>query len=61
VASKTIIFIYYHTTIISMPRTTTSIKVDEDLWAKFKAKCAIKKVDMSDFLEELIDEALKRK
>ena len=42
-------------------RVTTSIKVDPDLWSKFKAHCALKKEDMSDILECLIKKELKIK
>lgn len=42
-----------------MARKTTSIKVDEDLWKKFKIKAIEKGKDISTYLEELIKKALK--
>lgn len=44
-----------------MVRITTSIKIDEDLWAEFKSNCALQKRDMSDVLEELVKVYLKEK
>lgn len=34
---------------------------DEDLYAKFKAKCAIKKKSMSEVVENLISEYVEKK
>jgi len=42
-----------------MVRKTTSIKVDEDLWKRFKIKSIQKNKEMSVYLEELIKKALK--
>ena len=42
-----------------MARKTTSIKVDEELWKKFKIKAIKKNKDISTYLEQLIKEALK--
>lgn len=42
-------------------RKTTSLKVNEELWKKFKVKCVMDGRDLSDEIEELIKEGLKKK
>jgi hypothetical protein len=42
-----------------MKRKTTSIKVDEDLWKRFKIKSIEKDKEISVYLEELIKKELK--
>ena len=42
-----------------MARKTTSIKIDEDLWKKFKIRAIEKNKEISTYLEELIRKALK--
>jgi hypothetical protein len=44
-----------------MVRKTTSLKVDEEIWKKVKIKCIQDGVDISDFVEELLKEGLKKK
>jgi hypothetical protein len=44
-----------------MVRKTTSLKVDEEIWKKVKIKCIQDGVDISDFVEELLKEAIKKK
>ena len=39
-------------------KKSTSLNIDEDLWAEFKAHCAHKRADMSDVLERLLREEL---
>jgi len=41
-------------------RKTTSIKINPDIWDKFKIYAIQKKVDMSDILEEMIKKELKK-
>jgi len=43
-----------------MVRKTTSIKVDESLWKKFKIKAIEKGKEISTYLEELIQKELKK-
>ena len=42
-----------------MPRKTTSLKIDEDLWKEVKIKCIQDGKEISTFLEEIIKDALK--
>jgi predicted DNA binding CopG/RHH family protein len=44
-----------------MVRKTTSIKVEEDLWKRVKIYCVTEGVDISDYLEEIINKDLKKK
>ena len=41
-------------------RKTTSIKVNPEIWNKFKIYCIGKNKDMSDILEDMINKILKR-
>jgi len=41
-------------------RKTTSIKINPEIWNKFKIYCIEKKKDMSDVLEEMINKILKK-
>ncbi len=43
-----------------MARKTTSLKIDEELWKKFKIKCIMDDQDISDAVEELIKKEAKR-
>jgi len=43
-----------------MVRKTTSLKVDEELWKKFKIKCIMDGRDISDEIEELIKKEVKK-
>ena len=40
---------------------TTSLKIEEEIWKKFKIKCITLGKDISEYLEELIKEDLKKK
>ena len=44
-----------------MERKTTSIKVNPNLWEEVKIFCIRQKVDISDWLEKIIKEGLKKK
>ena len=44
-----------------MVRKTTSLKIDGDLWKKFKIKCIMDGRDISDEIEDLIKEDLRKK
>lgn len=44
-----------------MVRKTTSLKIDEEVWKKVKIKCIQDGVEISQFLEDLLKEALKKK
>jgi hypothetical protein len=44
-----------------MVRKTTSLKIEEDLWKKFKIKCIMDSKDISERIEELIKLDLKEK
>ncbi|MEI7718513.1 MAG: hypothetical protein WCI72_01490 [archaeon] len=44
-----------------MVRKTTSLKIEEELWKKFKIKCIIDGRDISEEIEDLIKEVLKKK
>jgi hypothetical protein len=43
-----------------MVRKTTSLKVEEEVWKKFKVKCILDGRDISDEIEDLIKGALKK-
>jgi len=43
-----------------MVRKTTSLKVDEEVWKKVKIKCIQDGVEISDYLENLIKQDLKK-
>lgn len=43
-----------------MVRKTTSLKVEEELWKKFKIKCITDGNDLSEAIEELIKKELKK-
>ena len=45
---------------IKMERKTTSIKINPEIWNKFKILAINKKVDMSEYLERLIEKELKK-
>ena len=40
---------------------TTSLKIDEDLWKKVKINCIQEGIEISEFLENIIKERLKKK
>lgn len=42
-------------------RKTTSIKINPEIWNKFKIYCIGKNQDMSDVLEKLIEKEVNRK
>lgn len=42
-------------------RKTTSIKVSPELWEEVKIHCIRQKIDISDWLENIIKENLKKK
>lgn len=44
-----------------MIRKTTSIKINPEIWKKVKKICIDKDIDISDWLEELIEKELKDK
>jgi len=41
-------------------RKTTSIKINPDIWDKFKIYAIQKKIDMSELLEKMIEKELKK-
>jgi hypothetical protein len=41
-------------------RKTTSLKIDEELWKKFKIKCIMDGRDISDEIEDLIKREVKK-
>ena len=41
-----------------MVRKTTSLKIDEDLWKKVKIHCIMEGVEISGYIEKLIEEDL---
>jgi hypothetical protein len=43
-----------------MGKKKTSITVDEDLWLNLKVYCIKSKMDISEYLEKLIKEELKK-
>jgi len=43
-----------------MPKARSSIKIDEDLWKRFKIYCIEHDQQISDVLERLIREELER-
>jgi len=44
-----------------MAKQKTSIVIDEDLWQDVKIHCIKEKVDISDWLEKIIKEKLKKR
>ena len=44
-----------------MVKQKTSIVIDEDLWQDVKINCIKEKIDISDWLEKVIKEKLKKK
>ena len=44
-----------------MPKKTTSIKIDPELWKKVKKHCIDKEIDISAYIEHLIEKDLKGK
>ena len=44
-----------------MPRKTTSLKIDVDLWKEVKKKCIDLDLEISDYLENLIKRDLRIK
>ncbi|MDP7180110.1 MAG: hypothetical protein QF824_02485 [Candidatus Woesearchaeota archaeon] len=44
-----------------MPRKTTSLKIDPDLWKEVKKKCIDLETEISDYLENLIKKDLNMK
>lgn len=42
-------------------RKTTSIKINPEKWKTVKKYCIDQDLDISDFIEKLIDDALKKK
>lgn len=43
-----------------MERKTTSIKINPEIWNRFKIYAIQKNVDMSDLLEKMIEKELKK-
>ena len=43
-----------------MTKKTTSLKIDEELWKKFKIKCINNGKDLSQVIEELIKQEVKK-
>lgn len=43
-----------------MVKKTTSLKIEEEVWKKFKIKCILDGRDISDELEELIKKEIKK-
>tara|TARA_Y100000310_G_scaffold339019_1_gene430357 strand:+ start:866 stop:1012 length:147 start_codon:yes stop_codon:yes gene_type:complete len=41
-----------------MPRKTTSLKIDPELWKEVKKKCIDLEIEISDYLENLIKKDL---
>ena len=56
--SKTYIFIYYYTTKEGM-RVTKSLKVNPDLWKEAKKHAIDKDMELSEYIEGLIEKDLK--
>lgn len=44
-----------------MIRKTTSIKINPEKWKTVKKYCIDHEIDVSDFIEQVIDDKLKRK
>ncbi len=42
----------------TMERKTTSIKINPEIWDKFKIYAIKKKIDMSEILEEMIEKLI---
>lgn len=49
----------HYTTILLMKKKATSIKIDPELWKKFKLHCIENEVEMSELLEQLIKDKIK--
>ena len=45
---------------ILMERKTTSFKIDPEVWKKVKIHCAEQEIDITDFLEKIINKELKK-
>ena len=43
-----------------MKRTTTSIKINPELWKEVKKHCIDKDIDISEYLEQLIKKDLRK-
>lgn len=43
-----------------MSKKKSSVMIDEEVWIKMKLKCVKNKIDISDYLEELIKKDLKK-
>ena len=43
-----------------MERKTTSIKIEPQLWKSLKKHCIDKEIDISEYLENLIEKDLKK-
>ncbi len=44
-----------------MPKKTTSLKIDEELWKRIKIHCINEGLDISEFIERISREAIKKK
>jgi len=44
-----------------MARKTTSLKIDEEIWKEVKIHCIKEDKEISDYIEKLIKEDLKKK
>ena len=44
-----------------MVKKKTSLVIDDDLWQEVKINCIKNKIDISDWLEKIIKENLKKK
>jgi hypothetical protein len=44
-----------------MEKKTTSIKINPELWQEVKIYCIKQKIDISDWLEKIINKELKKK
>lgn len=43
-----------------MPKKTTSIKIEPEIWKKVKLHCVEKEIEISDYIESLIKKDLKK-
>ena len=43
-----------------MPKKTTSLKIDPELWKEVKIYCINKEIDISEYIENLIRKDLKK-
>lgn len=41
-------------------RVTTSLKINPDLWRKIKSRAALKGIELSELMEQLIERELER-